>query len=252
MHVSRPLVYALIGMGLWFAFLKSGVHATIAGVLLATTIPARTRIDTRHFLEVAERQVERFRQAGAEGASVLTSSEHQAALHRLSEATELAESPMQRLEHALHPWAAFAIVPVFALANAGVEFGEEMSDALSSSLTLGIVIGLVAGKLIGITGFSYLVVRLGLTELPDGMGWRQVVGVSFLGGIGFTMSLFIAGLAFDDAALLDRSKIGILFASVISGVVGYSLLRAVGRPVPPAPDTALPESGRAASAKPPK
>jgi NhaA family Na+:H+ antiporter len=235
-HVNRPLLYALLGLGLWFAFLKSGVHATIAGVLLATTIPARTRIDSESFLELAERQVDRFRRAGAPGESVLTGSEHQAALHRLQEATEQAESPMQRLEHSLHPWAAFAIVPIFALANAGVELGADLGNSLTTSLTAGIVVGLVAGKLVGITGFSYLAVRLGPTELPDGVSWRQLIGVSLLGGIGFTMSLFIAGLAFDDPARLDQAKIAILLASLIAGIAGFLLLRAVSKPPPQAPE----------------
>ncbi|MEZ4571026.1 MAG: Na+/H+ antiporter NhaA [Thermomicrobiales bacterium] len=226
-HVSSPIPYALLGLVLWFAFLKSGVHATIAGVLLAATIPARTRIDARRFLEVAESQVARFREAGDPGGPILTSKDHQAALHNLMDATEHAESPMARLEHALHPWVAFAIVPVFALANAGVDLGADLGSALSSSLTLGIVFGLVAGKVIGILGASYLAVRAGITELPDGIDWRQIAGASFLGGIGFTMSLFIAGLAFDDPMMLDRAKIGILLASLIAGISGYAVLRMV-------------------------
>jgi Na+:H+ antiporter, NhaA family len=230
-HVNGPILYALLGCVLWFAFLKSGLHATIAGVLLATTIPARTRIDTRHFLHVAEGQIARFRRAGAAGESILTSKEHQAALHNILEATEHVESPMARLEHALHPWVAFAIVPIFALANAGVDLGSDLGTALASALTAGIVIGLVAGKFIGILGASYLAVRSGITELPDGVDWRHIAGASFLGGIGFTMSLFIAGLAFDDPAMLDRAKIGILLASLLAGVAGYSLLRLV-QPLP--------------------
>lgn len=228
-HVRGPLIYALLGIVLWFAFLKSGVHATIAGVLLATTIPARTRIDTRHFLEVIEEQAARFRRAGASGESILTSKEHQAALHHIQIATDQAESPMQGLEHGLHPWVAFAIVPIFALANAGVDLGTDLGAALTSTLTLGIIIGLVAGKFFGIFGISYLVVKTGVTELPDGVGWRQIAGASFLGGIGFTMALFIGGLAFEDPAMLDRAKIGILAASLIAGFAGYITLRLASR-----------------------
>ena len=230
LHVNGPLIYALLGLVLWFAFLKSGIHATIAGVLLALTIPARTRIDVDHLLEVAAAQVDRLRRAGSPGASILTSSEHQAALHNLQHATEHAESPMARLEHALHPWVAFLIVPVFALANAGVDLGSGLGDAVTSSLTFGIVVGLVFGKLVGIFGFSYFAVRSGITELPRGVSWQHVAGASLLGGIGFTMSLFIAGLAFDDQALLDQAKIGILIASLVAGVGGYSVLRALGAP----------------------
>ena len=230
-HVNSPIPYALLGMVLWFAFLKSGIHATIAGVLLATAIPAKTRIDPRHFLEVAEEQVARFRRAGDPGETILTSREHQAALHHIQVATEHAESPMARLEHVLHPWAAFLIVPVFALANAGVDFrSADVGDALGSSLTIGIILGLVVGKFVGILGLSYLAVRFGLTELPDGLDWRHIAGASFLGGIGFTMALFIAGLAFDDPVMLDRAKIGILLASLAAGIVGYVVLWLSHRP----------------------
>ncbi|CAN5786493.1 Na+/H+ antiporter NhaA [soil metagenome] len=227
LDVQGPLLYALFGLVLWFAFLKSGVHATIAGVLLASTIPARTRIDAQHFLDVADSQIERFRRAGIPGGAILTSQEHQAALHNLKDATEHAESPIARLEHALLSWVAFVIVPVFALANAGVDLGADLSEAVTSSLTLGIVLGLVLGKLVGIVGVSYLAVRSGLTELPRGVTWLHICGASLLGGIGFTMSLFIAGLAFDDPAMLDRAKIGILLASLIAGGAGYTVLRLV-------------------------
>ena len=145
---------------------------------------------------------------------------------------------MARLEHGLHPWVAFGIVPIFALANAGVDLGTDLGAALTSSLTLGITIGLIAGKPIGIVGASYLAVRLGLTELPGGAQWRHILGISLLGGIGFTMSLFIAGLAFDDPALLDRSKIGILLASAVAGTAGFALLRAISTP-----DAADPPAG---------
>ena len=230
-HVNSPIPYALLGIVLWFAFLKSGIHATIAGVLLATTIPARARIDPGHFLEVAEHQVARFRRAGDPGRTILTSREHQAALHHIQEVTEHAESPMARLEHTLHPWVAFVIVPVFALANAGVDFRSvDIGDALSSSLTFGIIVGLVVGKFVGILGLSYLAVRFGLTELPDGIDWRHIAGASFLGGIGFTMALFIGGLAFDDPVMLDRAKIGILVASLIAGIAGYIVLWLSHRP----------------------
>ncbi len=226
LHVRSPIPYALLGFLLWFAFLKSGVHATIAGVLLAITIPARTRIDTEGFLRVADDQIARFRRAGSD-ASVLASREHQAALSRLQNATEHAESPMQRLEHSLHPWVAFGIMPIFALANAGVDFGTDLGASLTSSLTIGIVLGLVLGKPIGILGASYLAVRLGVTELPRGIVWRHILGVSLLGAIGFTMSLFIAGLAFESPVLLDRAKIGVLIASILAGAAGFIFLRMV-------------------------
>ena len=239
-RIHSPIPYGLLGVVLWCALLQSGIHATIAGVLGAMAIPSQTRIDVGRFVEVAQFQLDRFRRAGngEPGVTVLTSPEHQAALHRLTQALEQAESPMARLEHGLHPWVAFGIVPIFALANAGVDLGTDLGAALTSSLTLGITIGLIAGKPIGIVGASYLAVRLGLTELPGGAQWRHILGISLLGGIGFTMSLFIAGLAFDDPALLDRSKIGILLASAVAGTAGFALLRAISTP-----DAADPPAG---------
>jgi NhaA family Na+:H+ antiporter len=142
-------------------------------------------------------------------------------------ACEHVETPLQRLEHGLHPWVAFCIMPIFALANAGVELGAEFVEALTQPVTLGVMIGLVAGKQIGITMFSWLAVRSGMASLPAGVSWRHIYGAAVLGGIGFTMSLFIASLAFDDAGTLAMAKAGILLASLIAGVAGLWLLRRV-------------------------
>jgi NhaA family Na+:H+ antiporter len=223
--VRRPLVYTILGVGLWVAFIQSGVHATVAGVLLALTIPARTRIDTDEFLVKAHASLDAFKHSGGQGMSVLTNKEHQAALHDLEVATEAVQSPMQRMEHLLHPWVAFLIVPLFALANAGVDLGGNLSTALSSNVALGIIVGLIVGKQVGITGFTFLMVRSGYTTLPIGVTWRHIYGVSWLAGIGFTMSLFIADLAFRSQVLLDTAKVGILGASIIAGSVGWLLLR---------------------------
>ena len=135
-------------------------------------------------------------------------------------------SPLTRLEHALLPWSSFVIVPIFALANAGVRFvGLDVGEALLSPVTLGIAVGLVAGKIFGITGLTWLAVRLGLGRLPSGANWRHIVGISSLAGIGFTVSLFIASLAFSDPVLTDLSRIGIFVGSIIAGLVGYLILR---------------------------
>jgi Na+:H+ antiporter, NhaA family len=223
--VRRPLIYAILGIGLWIAFVQSGVHATVAGVLLALTIPARTRIDTDEFLAKARTSLAAFQHSGGQGASILTNKEHQAALHDLEVATEAVQSPMQRMEHLLHPWVAFLIVPIFALANAGVDLGGNLGTALGDNIALGIIIGLIVGKQIGITAFTYLMVRSGYTTLPVGVTWRHIYGVSWLAGIGFTMSLFIADLAFVSPVLLDTAKVGILGASIIAGTVGWLMLR---------------------------
>jgi NhaA family Na+:H+ antiporter len=183
----HPLIYAVLGIGLWLAFLQSGIHATVAGVLLALTIPARQRIDSR--------------------ASLVRN-----------------ESPMLRFEHALMPWNKHVIMPVFALANAGVVLGAGAARALTDPISLGVICGLVFGKPIGIVLFSWLATRSRLAAMLDGVSWRQVIGVGMLGGIGFTMSLFIANLAFGDTPALETAKVGILAASVASAIAGVVVL----------------------------
>ena len=138
------------------------------------------------------------------------------------------ESPLARLEHTLHPWVAFAIMPLFALANAGVVIGEEFGDALTSSLTLGVIAGLVIGKPLGIIGATWLAVRFGIASIPPGLSWTRIIGAAMLAGIGFTMSLFIAGQAFADPDLVEKAKAGILVASMIAGIAGFTLLYRAG------------------------
>jgi Na+:H+ antiporter, NhaA family len=228
--VGRTLVYAVLGVGLWLCFLLSGVHATIAGVLMALTIPATSFINPQAFLERSRYVLDRFEQAGEKGENVLTNEERQAALHALNHAAYKLEPPLHELEHALHPWVVFAIMPLFALANAGVPLGGDIVGALASPVTLGIVLGLVVGKQLGITLFAWLAVRSGVSELPEGIGWRHVYGAGWLAGIGFTMSLFITDLAFSEDSLVETAKVGILCASLIAGVVGWTILRGASRP----------------------
>lgn len=225
LHVRHPVAYALLGAGLWVAFLKSGVHATIAGVLLAMTIPARTRVDTEGFLHRSRTILDEFDRAGEEGRSIVTNEGQQAALMELESACEHVQTPMQRLEHSLHPWVAFGIVPLFALANAGVSVQGGVGQTLTEPVTLGIIAGLVLGKQVGVTLCAWLAVRAGVADLPEEVGWRHIYGASWLAGIGFTMSLFIGSLAFGDGALLDAAKVGILAASLLAGLVGWVILR---------------------------
>jgi NhaA family Na+:H+ antiporter len=231
--VDRTLIYALLGIGLWLAFLLSGVHATIAGVLLAMTVPASSFIDPAEFLNRGRYVPDRFEQAGEKGTDVLRNEERQAALHALDHATRRLEPPLHELEHTLHPWVVFAIMPLFALANAGLPLDAKVLGSVADPIALGILLGLVFGKQIGVMLFSWLAVQSGLAELPRGIGWRHVYGVGWLAGIGFTMSLFISDLAFNGGSLMDTAKLGILAASLISGVVGWTLLRratALNRP----------------------
>jgi NhaA family Na+:H+ antiporter len=228
--VRAPWAYALIGVALWAAVLVSGVHATVAGVLLALTIPSRTRIDEGAFLRGARRTLEDFHDARDPERTVLSSRAHQEALHRLEELTEQAQPPLARLEHGLHGIVTFGIMPLFALANAGVPLGGA-GTLIGSPVAIGVMLGLVLGKPIGISLAAWLAVRSGVAVRPDGASWRLIHGVSWLGGIGFTMSLFIAGLAFGSAApLLTAAKLGTFVASVIAGTLGYLLLRTSSAP----------------------
>jgi Na+:H+ antiporter, NhaA family len=234
LQARSPLVYVALGIVLWLAFLKSGVHATVAGVLLAMTIPARTRIDTDEFLDRGRRILDYFDAAGKEGPGVLTNRGQQAAIQEMENACEAAQAPLQRIEHELHYWVAFGIIPLFALANAGVHLGGNLGNAFTGPVALGIMLGLVIGKPVGITLFAWLAVKMGLAALPHGIGWRAIRGVSLLGGIGFTMSLFVAGLAFPGApAMNEEAKIGIFAASLAAGVAGWLVLRRLDAPERP-------------------
>ena len=238
--VRTPLVYGALGLGLWLAVLASGVHATVAGVLLAMTIPARTRIDPAAFLARGRAFLADFASddppdgptaeaAAGNGraprrAGFITEGQQTAVL-ALEEACEHVQTPLHRLEHALHPWVAFAVMPLFALANAGVALAGDPGEALAQPVTLGVFVELVVGKPVGIAAAAWLAVRSGLAALPADVTWRQVAGAAALGGIGFTMSLFIATLAFADAGLLAAAKLGILGASLLAGLGGWLLLR---------------------------
>ncbi len=219
----HPLIYAVLGLGLWLAFLKSGVHATVAGVLLAITIPVRHRIDGREFLERSETFLTRFRSAEEAGETIPASATKLHALEAIESVCERAQSPLQRFEHALAPWIKHFIMPVFALANAGVTLGHGVATIIAP-ISLGVICGLVLGKPIGIAAFAWLATRSGVAALPDGVGWRQILGVGILGGIGFTMSLFIDALAFGNTPELETAKVGILTASAISGLAGALVL----------------------------
>ncbi len=210
--------------------LASGVHATVAGVLLAMTIPSRTRIHEDEFLQRAHRSIKAFERACGPGTTVLTNQAQQESLLTLEKLCEQAQAPLQRTERGLHGIVAFGIMPLFALANAGVQLtGGGGGAALANRITLGIILGLVIGKPLGITVFSWAAVRAGLAALPRGVSWRLIHGVAWLGGIGFTMSLFIAGLAFaGKPELLTEAKLGVLIASIAAGLCGGFLLWRAG------------------------
>ena len=227
--VRKPLPYALLGILLWVAFLKSGVHATIAGVLLAMTIPATTLINRKGFLERTRQYLDEFEGEGIRDGNTFTTKRQRALLQGIEDCTESVEAPLQRLEHALHPWVAYLIMPVFALANAGVDLRTNLLAALVNPVTLGIILGLVIGKQVGITLMAWIVTRVGLSQKIKGVTWKQIYGAALLAGIGFTMSLFISNLAFSDPAMLSNAKVGILVASLISAGVGWIVLSRNGQ-----------------------
>jgi NhaA family Na+:H+ antiporter len=222
--VRRPLVYALIGIFVWLATLKSGVHATIAGILLAFTIPTETFLDIRTFSERAQHLVDRI--AGLQGCDAAGDDAHscQGAAHELESTAEELQQPLYRIEHLLQPWVTFLIMPLFALANAGVHILGHVSDAMRSPVSHGVALGLFVGKPIGITLFSWLAIKSGIATGPKDAGMSKLIGASCLCGIGFTMSLFIANLAFGNSLALDLSKIGTLSASLLSGILGSVIL----------------------------
>jgi NhaA family Na+:H+ antiporter len=230
--VRRPGVYTLLGVLVWLAFLKSGIHATVAGVLAAMTIPARTRIDTGDFLDRGRQILDEFDRAGHEGPGILTNHGQQAAILELEDTAEAAQPPLLRIEHTLQPWVAFGIIPVFALANAGVELHRGMLAELGSPVTLGVLLGLLIGKPVGITLFAWLATRLKLAALPTDCSWKALHGVAWLGGIGFTMSLFVGNLAFPGhEELVNSAKLGIFAASILAALMGWFLIRRLRPPV---------------------
>lgn len=223
----NPITYGIIGIFVWFAFLQSGVHATIAGVLLAMAIPAKQRINLQRFADYTDFLIEKLRSTRNNEKTAFSTNEQMHVLQRMENSVELVMTPLQRYEHGLQPWVAWFIMPVFALANAGVEIGDNLLDDLTSPIGLGVIGGLVLGKQIGITLFAWLSVKFGFADLPRGVTWKHIYGTAWLGGIGFTMSLFVANLAFGENALGEESKIGILAASIIAGTIGYFILRSI-------------------------
>jgi NhaA family Na+:H+ antiporter len=223
--VRNPLVYVLLGICLWLAILKSGIHATIAGVILAMMIPATPRLTRKEFMARGGKLITEFAQEEVEPSG--TTEKQRATLQALETHVRSMESPLQRFEHVLHPWVSFLIMPVFALANAGISLGSEFAAAWSHPVTLGVAGGLILGKQIGITSFTWLAVKTGMASLPAGISWRHIYGIGWLGGIGFTMSLFIADLAFANDPVLQVAKVGILSASMISGIAGWIALKRI-------------------------
>ncbi|MBX2974008.1 MAG: Na+/H+ antiporter NhaA [Flavobacteriales bacterium] len=227
--VRSVLAYGLVGIGgLWLAFLLSGVHATVAGVLAVLAIPARTKMNEATYPQRLRELADKFAVMPNAPGNVI-SSEQQYLIRKVKRFSTYAETPLQRLEQGLHPWVAFFVLPLFALANAGIELSASLGGVLESRVTLGILLGLVVGKPVGLMFMSWLFVKLRLGQLPRGVTWMQMLAISIMSGLGFTMAVFINELAFEDMAVRDQAKLGILFASVVAGSVGFVLFRYFSR-----------------------
>ncbi|MCZ6530845.1 MAG: Na+/H+ antiporter NhaA, partial [Chloroflexi bacterium] len=216
-RVFSPLPYALLGIGLWLAFLNSGVQPTIAGVLLAATLPTRSPPNVSSLMAQTDTVVNRYEYDETERRD-------HALVRTLKTILDRMEPPAQRLEHELQPWVTYLILPIFALANAGVTLRGAEGVTLLNPISLGIIFGLVLGKPIGVGLFAWVAARTGVAEKPLDISWRQFFSASVLAGIGFAISLFIAQEAFQDPRLLANAKIGILAGSVIAAGMGWALL----------------------------
>lgn len=228
--VRNILFYAILGIGgLWTAFMLSGIHATLAAVLAAFAIPANVRLKEKSFAAKTQQLLDLF--IRTDSSSPVLSGRQLHLLEEMHASTIAAMPPLQRLERSLHPVVSFVIIPVFALANAGVSFDIEVQTLFSSNIALGVAMGLLIGKFTGIVGTVLILIRLKVTTFPEGMNARNLMGVSLLSAIGFTMSLFITSLAFTSEEHITQAKVGIFAASIIGGVSGYLVLyRSINKP----------------------
>jgi NhaA family Na+:H+ antiporter len=228
--IRRTLPYFLVSVLLWYALLQSGIHATLAGVLGAFTIPARPKYDPLRFSGSVRTLMDRFDRSLHTGNNIMTNVEMRAIVQTLKNGVHQVEAPLQRLEHAWHMPVSYFVIPVFALFNAGIPLDPgDFSSTLLHPVTLGVSTGLVLGKVIGIAGSSWIALQLGIGRLPSDTRFNQIIGVALLGGIGFTMSIFVAELGFaGQPELLLMAKSGVLLASVIAGTSGCLWLYLAG------------------------
>jgi NhaA family Na+:H+ antiporter len=224
-------VFLIAGGFIWYYVLKSGLHPTIAGIMLAFIVPVGRSIKLGVFNRIMKLNLTPFGASESEDRLFLNK-EQLNALDNIETYVEKVHSPLQYLEHKMHAITSFFVMPVFALANAGVPLHAPAGEHVIGQLSLNLALALVAGKVIGILVFSWIGVRLKFTELPEGTSWVNMAGLGFLGGIGFTMSIFISSLAYGDAAILNLAKIGIIIGSLVAGISGYLILRKTLKPLP--------------------
>lgn len=223
--VRSSLVYAILGIvGLWVAFLLSGIHATIAAVLAALTIPASAKVPESIFARKMQRLLKTFESLDKTKAATLTE-DQVVVLSQMRTLSDHAMPPLQKLEHGMHPLVAFVVMPIFAFANAGITIEGEFFELLFAPITLGVILGLLIGKVVGVYLVSFIIIKLKIAKLPEGMNKLHLLGAGLLAAIGFTMSLFIAGLAFTDPISDMQAKIGVLMATLIASILGFLTIK---------------------------
>ncbi len=229
--IRSKLFYCSLGIIVWYLFLNSGIHATIAGVIVAFCVPARPKTTSRRYIERIRDNIAKFPKTDeSKGEIHILTNEQIALLKSVESASDHVISPLQDLEDTLHPLIANYIIPLFAFANAGIDFAGMSIMSMFSGVGLSVLAGLAVGKLVGILLFSWLAIKFGIVSMPTGSNWKMFSGVAMLGGIGFTVSMFIANLSFaghgpEGLALLNQAKLGILAGSVFAGVAGYLILQ---------------------------
>ena len=230
--IRKTSPYFIIAALLWYALLQSGVHATLAGILGALSVPATPKYNPERFSQHVKELMQRFDNSHQPDKSIMTNDTLRSIVQTLENGVHSVQAPLQRLEHNWHMPVAYLIIPIFALANAGIPLEmSSLGETFSHPVMLGVSLGLILGKFIGITGACWLVLKMGIAELPKDTRFTQIAGVSLLAGIGFTMSIFVAQLGFShNEKLLLMAKTGILFASLLAGISGYIWLYLVSKP----------------------
>lgn len=222
--IRHVLFYALVGIVIWIEFLLSGVHATIAAVLIAFMIPADVQMKENEFVHNIQSYLKKFKRLDPNDKFPTLTDNQLRLLEKVVVDTRRSIPPLQRLEHAMHPFVTFVIIPIFALANAGVSLSIDIEQLFNTNIVYGVAFGLFFGKVIGVSGATLLMIKLGVSPYPRGMNFRNLLGLGFLAAIGFTMSLFVTTLAFSNPLYMDQAKIGIFVASITGGIIGYIIL----------------------------
>lgn len=224
LKIRKLLIFIIVGIFLWIFLLKSGLHATLAGIILSFSIPATKKIDLYNFREIATEVVNKLPYDIPTDDPIITPEVYDAAIQSLESSCHDMRTPLSKFEHIINPWVIFIIAPIFAFVNSGTVLPVNITNSIFDPISLGIIFGLVIGKPLGVTLFSWIGVKIGFTSLPDDINWKQIHSASWLTGIGFTMSYFIASLAFLNEEYITIAKVGILLASLLASIIGYILL----------------------------